>query len=445
MSKGKSITLLTIVSLLVAFIMVMTFLQFPIGVKDYKSAVGAIELDYDLEGGVAYTMSLASDNEEEVTDVDDVISILKQRIDALGYNTYAIKAIKSTDEAVLDHDIRIELKNTASVAEDIKVVAAYGEVKFFGGTESNPTAEILADLDVVEDSQYLGMVAEGNYGVSIVFNAQAKEALLKEISAASGSYYLKITCGETDGQENVLFNATITSDAFNGNMLGISGISTEEAARRLVLQMKNGGLAYKYELSDAVTISSPYGENVAQKAMISVITLVVVLMIVLCVTYRGLGLISSLSLLLFILFETWLMIGVPGIVLSMSGVVGIICSTILCSIGMFIFSQRVKDEYANSEKTVKAAINKGFAQSLVPTINVHVIAGIIALALLALTGGAVRCFASTFGIGVAVSLISTLVFTRMYTALILPLVKDKEKFLRFKRAEKAVTEEVAEV
>lgn len=447
MSKKKSITLLTIVSIIMAFILVMTFIRFPMGVKEYQSALGAIELDYDLEGGVAYTMTLASDNEEEVENVDDVIRILKGRVEALGYNVYSIKAVKSTDEAVLDQDIRLELKKTETVDEDVKVIAAYGEVEFFGGSESNPSTQILEDLDVVADSQYLGLYEEGNYAISIVFNAEAKDALVKAIEEnESGSYYLKITCGADEhGNENVLFNATITADAFQGNMLGITGIGSEEMAKRLALQMRSGGLAYKYDLSDGEVIDSPYGTDVALKCAVSIMTLILVLMIVYIVFYRGLGVITSLATLLFILFETWLMIGVPGIIVSMGGIFGIICATIACAVGMVMLAQTVKDEYANSEKTVKAAVAKGFKVSLVPTIMYHVIAGAVALLLLAFTSGTLKCFAITFGIGIAVSLISTLVFTRMFTSLILPIVKNKEKFLRFKRAEKTDVEIDAEV
>lgn len=445
MSKGKSITLLTIVSVLMAIIMVMTFVRFPIGIKEYNSALGAIELDYDVQGGVAYTLSLASDNEEEVDDVENVIDTLKQRIEALGYSTYSIKAVKSTDAAVLDHDIRIELKETATVNDDIQAVAAFGEVKFFGGSEDNPTTEILADMEVVDDSEYLGMQAENNHVISIVFNSDAKDALIEAINAVEGSYYLKITCGETaTGEENVLFKSTITADVFDGNMLGISGIGTEEAAQRMALQVRSGGLAYKYEISDGVSVTSPYGEDVALKCAVAIMSLVLVVMILLIVAYRGLGLIASLATLLFILFETWLMIGVPGIVMSMGGIVGIIAATVLTSVCLVVLSQRVKDEYANSEKTVKAAISKGFRQALLPTINVHVVAGIVAILLLIFTHGVVRNFAVTFGIGVIVSLISTLVFTRMFTSLIMPLVNNKEKFLRFKRAEKVALPEVKE-
>ena len=440
MSKRKSITLLTIISIVMAIIVVLTFARFPIGTKNYNSALGAIELDYDIEGGVAYTLTLASDNEEEVEDIDAVIGTLKDRLNALGYKTYSIKAVKSTDAAVEDYDIRIEIKNTDSAASDVSAVASYGKVKFYGGSAENPTTEILTDISVVEDSQYLGMVEENNHMISLVFKADAKKALVNLISAQD-TYYLKIVCGENaSGEENILFNASITEDAFAGNTLGISGFSAAADAQRSAMQMRSGGLDYKYEVSEGVAVQSPYGENVALKSVVAVMTLVIVIIALLCVLYRGLGLIASLATILFIFFETWLMIGVPGIVLSMGGVIGIIASTILCAYGMVILSQRVKDEYANSERTVKSAVNKGFVKAFVPTVSVHVIAGIVALTLFILTGGVIQNFAITFGIGVGVSLICTLVFTRMFTALILPLVNNKEKFLRFKRAAKVEEE-----
>jgi preprotein translocase subunit SecD len=74
-----------------------------------------------------------------------------------------------------------------------------------------------------------------------------------------------------------------------------------------------------------------------------------------------------------------------------------------------------------------------------------VVAGAVALLLLSFATGTIKSFAVTFGIGVGVSLIATLVFTRMFTSLILPLVKNKEKFLRFKRAEKTDVDFNAEV
>jgi preprotein translocase subunit SecD len=64
--------------------------------------------------------------------------------------------------------------------------------------------------------------------------------------------------------------------------------------------------------------------------------------------------------------------------------------------------------------------------------------------LFAFADGLIKNFAITFGIGAVVSVISVLLFTRMFTTIILPIVNKKEKFIGFKRQAKLVAEEVEE-
>ena len=434
MGKGKSITLLTIISVLMAFVLVMSFARFPVGeVKNYNSLLGAIELDYDLEGGAAYTLTLAKDNEEEVDDINSVIKTLEYRLSALGYSVYSVKAVKSNDVEVTDHDIRIEAKYTETLAQDIAVVAAHGEVKFYGGESANPTTEILTDGQVVANAVYAGEYVNGSttsYGVLIQFTDYGYNELVKLIDAAESSYYLEIKLGDT-----VLLSGSsaITTEFFYNKSISVTS-SSEAGAKQMALQMANGGLAYKYDVDGGEVVTSPYGVGVETKCAVAVITLAVVLMVLLMIAYKGMGLVTALSSLLFIMIEGWLLIGVPGIVLSMGGVVGIMAATVLNAISMVILSKRVKEEYVGTQKTVKAAISKGFKQALIPTISINVIAGIFALLLFAFTSGIVKCFAITFGIGAAVSILCSLVFTRMFYVLITPLAKDKEKFFGFKRA-----------
>ena len=68
MKKTKSTILLSIISVIMAVALVFTFLRFTYdgGIKKYNSAIGAIELDYDIEGGIAYTLELRDDNYDEV-------------------------------------------------------------------------------------------------------------------------------------------------------------------------------------------------------------------------------------------------------------------------------------------------------------------------------------------------------------------------------------------
>ena len=441
MSKGKSITLLTIISVLMAFLLVMTFLRFPIGVKDYNSPIGAVELDYDIAGGVSYTLALNENNEEEVgeQEVESVVEEIRLRLEALGYNTHMVKALMNTDPYVKDYEIRVEIKDSGSTDEDMKAVTAYGELKFYGGAEE-ATTEILEDIVVIEDSQYLGQGEEG-YILSLVFTQRGVDALLAAISD-SETYYFRISCGLDENNEDIdLFNGTIDKTFFDkGNRALSMNTSSEAMARRMALQFREGGISYRYDILNdgaGIKIETAYVKNLANKCLAAILTITIIAIALLIVSYRGLGVIASLAFLLFALAMPWLLISIPGVVLNLGSIIGIIVAMLISLYASFNLLQNIKDEYANSEKTVKASVKKGFRDSLVPTINIHVVSGIIALLLFIFAKGMVQGFAITCGIGIVVSAISTLVFTRMFNSVILPIPADKEKFLRFKKVASA--------
>lgn len=445
MSKVKSITLLTIISVIMAIVLTMTFLRFEIGVKDYNSAVGAIELDYDMTGGVYYNLSLNQSEEDQQVSEEQTKEVAKeigQRLEILGYTTYMVKAVKNTDKDVQDYDIRVEVKNSENSDSDIFAAATYGDVKFYGGTEVNPTTQILEDVDVIEDASYYGAVSEDTYVLTITFTEEGKEKLLEIID--DSVYFLRITCGvDENGEEVALFNST-EDNPFDTSYFENDGreialyTNAPQTAKQMALLLKYGGLDYRYDIANdgkGIAITSAFGQDLALKSMVAIITLIVIVLALMVVVYKGLGIMSALSTLLFILIETWLLIGVPGIVVNLGSIVGIIGAIIVCASSMVALLQKIKGSFENTQKTVKASISKGFKESLLPTINMHVVVGIIGLLLFIFTSGLVKSFAITFGIGTVVSLIATLVFTRMFHTLIFPMVSNKEKFFNVKRTQ----------
>ncbi len=447
MKKKTSIVLLSIISVLMAFMIVMTFIRFPIGMKNYNSVLGAIETDYDISGGTAYTFTLSEDNIDPIKDenIQDVLDTIEYRINALGYKSYSVKAIKNANEKEADYDIRVELKaqtnkygepDTTTLVSDVAAVAAYGELEFFGGESADPTEHIFEDMDVISDASYNGMETGGDgtyyFGTKITFTSEAYDFLMDKLEA--GSYYLSIKLGDTtllsgsssvekeyfDGKSIVLRMSTTSTDADTVAQF-------EASSRQTALQIKSGGLGYKFDVSDGVAVSSPYGENVGLISIIAVSALLLLSMIVLAVLYKGFGLIADLSMILFILIEVAMLIAIPGIVVSIGSVIGIIFATILCADGMIITGQRIKEELKN-KKTVKASFNAGFKRSLMPIINTTVVSAVVAGLLLIFSTGALYGFAVTFGIGVLVSIIASTLFTRMFASLILPIAKNKEDF-----------------
>lgn len=443
MKKGKSITLLTIVCVLMALLIAMTFATFSVGVKNYNGVIGAIELDYDLKGGTAYTLTLAKDNVEEVEDIDEVIKTLEKRMNALGYQTYSVTAVKSTDEAVKDYDIRIEAKastnkygepDTTALTQDINVAAAYGELKFYGGSSSNPTEEILKDKAVIKNAKYAGIDAGSGsayYRIEINFTDYATKEIKSKMS--EGTFYLKVTLGDT-----TLMNSELSSNSFSGSTLSMwldgSQGATESDARRNALQISSGGLAYKYDVSDGVDVSAPYGENAALISAVAIYAVAILIVVAFFVLGKGYGFISGLTLILFLLIEALMLIAVPGVKLSLGGVFGIILSTILTADGLMIIYRRITEEFKNGKMT-KTAVKNGFRRSTFPILGACVAAAAVALCLFLLTTGTVKGFAITFGIGAVVSYISTMLFARMFASLILPITGYGEKFLNLKREE----------
>lgn len=440
MSKGKSITLLSIISVIMAFFFVMTFIQFPIGAnKNYVSVINAVQADYDLAGGTAYTYKL-DHTSNPIEDVDSVLKTLNYRLNALGYQNSVVKALKNVDDGATDYSIRIETRalnnsygeqNKSLLESDLKVVMAYGELKFMGGTSSNPDTEIFTTIANPVKSVSRGDTTTYNgnvyYTVSITFSDAAYAELESAINAAS-SYYLAISLGET-----TLFSDAVTQSMFNKKSINIYP-SNESYANQVVLQIQSGGLAYKFDLDnpEVEDISSVYGACVYTVLKIAVAVILVALIVAMAITYKGYALISGLSMIGFMLIELWMLIAIPGIKLSIGGVVGILLATVLAADGMIVTAKRISEEYIRG-KTVKAAVKTGFKRALLPVISTNAIVAMVSLALIALTGGQVKYFAITLGIGAAASAIAALLFTRMFTAVILPLVKKKDCFLNLKR------------
>lgn len=454
MKKKTSIALLSIISVLMAFMIVMTFIRFPVGMKNYNSVLGAIETDYDISGGHAFTLTLHEDNIDPIKDenIQDVLDTIEYRLDALGYNSYSVKALKDSNNKDADYSIRIETKaktnkynepDITTLVSDIAAVSAFGEIEFYGGSSADPTDKIFEDMDVIKDASYNGMETGNNgtyyFGTKITFTNEAYDFLMDKLD--EGSYYLSIKLGD---RTLLSGSSSIEKEYFEGKsiVLRMSTTSTdadtvaqfEANSRQTALQIKSGGLAYRFEVDDGVAVSSPYGENVA---LISVITVAIVLlfsMIALAILYKGFGLIADLSMILFILIETAMLIAIPGIVVSLGSVIGIILATILCLDGMVITGQRIKEEL-NNKKTVKASFNAGFKRALMPIINITVVSAVVSGLLLIFSKGVLYGFAVTFGIGTLVSIVASALFTRLFAMLILPLAKNNEAFFGGQKVE----------
>ncbi len=435
MKKWKAVSLLTILSIILAFLVTMTFVRFPVGVKDYNSVLGAIDLDYDMAGGITYTLTLAEDNDKDVSDINEVIKTLSDRMNGLGYSEYSITALKpiknGVEQADLEYDIRISSKQTDSISTDITTVTAYGTIQFFAGNAENPTDEVFDEINAIDKVQYVGSYedSDGNtiYQVALRFTDEAYEEIKEELDTASTdgtSYYMSITLGET---ELLPGTSALSKDYFSDQTIYIQS-SSEANAKQLALQLSTGGLEYKYDVSDPAVISAPLGENNALFSAIAVFALVVIAIVVFIVKFKVNGIVSAYSLITFAVTECAMMIAVPGIVFSVGGVLGAIVATILCIDGLVITFKRIEEESQNG-KTKKSAVRIGFKRSFLPIVNTNLVAGVVGLMLYIFCNGVVRTFGIALGIGAVISFLVNVLISRMFVEIMMPLTKKEVEAL----------------
>jgi len=430
-SKGKAITLLSVLTVILAFVLVMTFIRFPIGVKNYNSVLGAIEFDYDLVGGTAYTYTLASDS-EEVEDVDEVIKTVSDRLSTLGYKTYAVKALQDANVENASYDIRIEVRNTDSASEDVATAIEYGEVKFLGGTTEDPSDEIMNEKSAIEDAYYAGSYAnEGTtvHQVALKFTDYGYEALKTAVEGVEegSSFYLKIMLGD----DVIMKASTLTLDGISDRTVYLTSGSEADAFQK-ALKLKTGGLDYKYELDNSQEITAPLGVNALLAMEIATGAVILFAIVVIFVFFKGYGFIGLISMLTFMAAILGMMLAVPGIVVSSYGVIGMILTALLTANGLLITASRIKKEFANG-KTHRSAIKAGYNGSFYAVLGSCVVCAIIGLVGFFLLGGAIQSFAITLGIGSVIAFICSALLSRLFSMIFMPLIKEPEKFYGIKK------------
>ena len=440
MGKKKSIALLSIISVVLAILMVMTFASFRVGkVNRFTSLLNYVDLSGDLEDGYSYVIKHSEDDLEDI-DIDDVVTTLQTRLEALNYSDYKITLLSNSEDS--DYQIRLDIEAKETTSTDIQSVIAYGDVIFYGG-DSGSEEEIASGASLLDDVYYYGQEVDGAFPIVVDFSKDGYNTILSAIEAFEAEhtdeeFNLKVVLGD----DNVLVDMPITADAFKqystGEMM-LTGPKSEAEAERFAFQMITGGLKYKYEIVDGdsftggIRIITPLmGVNVANLLVWAIGISIIAIIAALCIMYRGVGIAMSIAYLAQILTQVLMLYLVPGITVSFGSVMGMIFALILGAVMLFVFADKIKNEYAQG-KTMRAAIKYAFGKPAFTAIDMCVTSGVLALALFIFANSAVKAFAITFGIGIVLAGIMSILLSHLMVSIMVSVSNGNEKFLALKK------------
>lgn len=191
----------------------------------------------------------------------------------------------------------------------------------------------------------------------------------------------------------------------------IEGLESIDEAQQIAVLLSSGALPVQLEIIEDRSVSALLGaESVARSQRAAVYgTLAVVLYML--ASYRLPGLVANLSLALYMLLLMGSLVLLDA-TLTLPGIAGIILSVGMAVDANVIIYERIREELAGG-KSLKAAIEAGFAHAWSAVLDSNATTLIAALALMWKATGPVKGFAVTLAVGIVASMISNVLVSRL--------------------------------
>ena len=420
MSKKKSIIVLSLVAVFIILMAVFAVVDFPIGntVYDYHGYAKTIKLGLDMSGGVSAVFNVIDDGHPDLdVRIDGTVASLQELLVSKGYTEATVT--KGTNSNGMN-TIRVEVPDVDDPETVLSLIGRPATLEF--KLEESDTAEAVIIGSEHLETAYVTTDDNSAYAVGLKFNDEGTKVFSDMTSANVGkSTYIYIN-GELYTTVNI--NSAIT----NGSAIITSqaGYSFEEA-KDFATRLQSGTFGVKLQQAEVRSISPTLGANAVRNALIAGVIGIALIFVFLAVIYRGMGLAADVALCIYIVLLLWFSAVLPWVQLTLPGIAGLLLSIGMAVDGNVIIFERIREEYRGTSKPIKSAVKAGFKRSIAAIIDGNVTTLIGAIVLWAVGSAAIQGFAVTLFIGIILSMVTSLLITRLVLNAFLPLTAKLDK------------------
>ena len=247
-----------------------------------------------------------------------------------------------------------------------------------------------------------GYDSNGRIIVSMSFTGEGQK-IFEKITSENVGRQLAIILDDN------IKSAPVIRTAISGNAV-IEGIDSLSEAKDIALVLQTGALPVSLKVEESSTVGPTLGMDSLRKGLYAGIIGLILIVIFMNSFYRGLGLVSTIGLIVYILIFWGIMSGIRT-ALTLPGIAGIILTIGMAVDANVIIFERIKEEIRKG-KSARISISEGFKHGMRTIIDANVTTLITAAALFKFGTGPIKGFAVTLGLGVIISMLTSLVFTR---------------------------------
>ncbi len=210
-------------------------------------------------------------------------------------------------------------------------------------------------------------------------------------------------------EKKIISLATI-QDAL-GVQFRVTGLSSPAEASELALLLRAGALAAPMDFVEERTVGPSMGADNIAKGVQSTWLGLILLVIFMLVVYRAFGLFANIAL----FFNLVLLVAAMSMLsatLTLPGIAGIVLTLGMAVDANVLIYSRIREELA-AGRPPAMAIHAGFDRAFLTILDANLTTLIIAIILYLIGTGPIRGFAVTLAIGIATTLFTALMVTRL--------------------------------
>jgi len=400
-----------------------------------------IKLGLDLQGGVRLVLQAEGLGEMEPTQrqdtVDRLVTIFSERVDQYGMVNAEIRPlgsdrvevkipkVQNPEEArqLLGRTALLEFRKVLDAAtnpDDLVARRTLTQEIFpdSGGREYFLVeGEILLTGDVLDNAVVRTSTDPRSPGffLALTFNRAGAERFVEALRRLQVNDRLAIIL------DNVVYSAPVVSSSIKQAAQGgwrqiqdsttITGRFTLEEAKLLSVVLRSGALPTQVVVIEEQTVGPTLGAEYVRRGMTALIVSFGLVLLYMPLYYRWLGLIADavLAMTMLLVFAA---LRAFGATLTLPGIAGIVLTVGMAVDANVIIFERIKEE-RRTGKAPRACVAAGFAKSLSAVLDANITTMIVAFILFLLGSGPVEGFGITLGLGIAASVLSALVLSRL--------------------------------
>ena len=377
--------------------------------KDFKFGV-------DLAGGsrLTYIADTSTTPSEEIGEsLKSLRDVIERRVNVLGVSEPIVRtSISGIVTGEQTEKLIVELPGITDIDE---AIAAIGEtptlefqiLKQIGDqvdVRTILTGKELKRASIYYEQGHTG-VPTGAIGVATVFDKEGTEILKRETTENVGETLIILL----DGQ--IITTPVIGETIPNGEAVIRGGFEAEEA-KELVRNLNFGALPLEIELENTETVSPSLGTDILEKGIFAGMIGFISIAIFFLIFYRLSGVIAVLSLIIYVSFMLLAFKSIP-VILTAAGLAGFIITIGIAVDANILIFERVREEIIAGRET-RDAIKVGMSRAWSSIRDGNFTSLIISILLYWLGTAIVKGFALTFIIGIIISIITAVIFTRFF-------------------------------